>query len=95
MLRETYPLYLAGEPAQPNGDLVVTNKYTLELAARVARADARMIDQAIAAATDAFEQTRKMPSYQRRAILDHAARRVEERHEELSPRYDHGGTFRW
>jgi acyl-CoA reductase-like NAD-dependent aldehyde dehydrogenase len=43
-----------------------------------------MIDQAIAAATDAFEQTRKMPGYQRRAILDHAARRVEERHEELS-----------
>ncbi len=84
MLRETYPLFLANEPLEPNADLVVTNKYTLEPAARVARADAELIEQAIAAAAAAFEQTRKMPSYQRQAILNHVARRVEQRYEELT-----------
>lgn len=84
MLREAYPLFLASEPVQPNADLAVTNKYTLEPAARVARADAETIERAIAAATEAFEQTRKMPGYQRQAVLHHAARRVEERHAELS-----------
>jgi acyl-CoA reductase-like NAD-dependent aldehyde dehydrogenase len=84
MLRESYPLFLGNEPIEPNADLVVTNKYTLEPATRVARADADMIEEAIAAAAAAFEQMRKMPSYQRQAILNHVVTRVEERHEELS-----------
>ena len=84
MLRESYPLFLANDPVQAHIDLVVTNKYTLELATRVARADEQTIERAIAAAVAAFEQTRKMPSYQRQAILCHVVRRVEERHEELS-----------
>lgn len=84
MLRESYPLYLAGEPVTGGAELVVTNKYTLRPAARVARADAETIDRAIAAATEAFAETRKLPSYQRQAILLHVVRRVEERHEELA-----------
>jgi acyl-CoA reductase-like NAD-dependent aldehyde dehydrogenase len=84
MLRESYPLFVASEPVRPNADLVVTNKYTREPAARVARADAGLIDQAIAAATAAFAQTRRMPGYQRQAVLNHAVRRVQERHQELS-----------
>ena len=84
MLRKSYPLYLAGMPVALNEDLIVTNKYTLEPAARVARADADTIERAIAAATEAFELTRKMPSYQRQEILMHVVRRVEERHEELA-----------
>ena len=84
MLRETYPIYLANKPIQPNTDLVVTNKYTNEPATRVARADAKLIDQAIGAAVKAFEHTRKMPSYQRQDVLSHVVRRVSERHEELA-----------
>lgn len=84
MLSGTYPLFLANEPVAANADLVVTNKYTSEPAGRVARADAQTIEQAIAAAAKAFEQTRKMPSYQRQAILYHVVKRVEERHEEFS-----------
>ncbi|MFQ5807173.1 MAG: aldehyde dehydrogenase family protein [Phycisphaerae bacterium] len=84
MLRESYPLFLANEPVATSSDLVVTNKYTLEPVTRVARADKQTIEQAIAAAVEAFEQTRKMPSYRRQGILNHVVRRVEERHEELS-----------
>ncbi len=84
MLRDTYPYYLAGKPAQPNTDLVVTNKYTSEPACRVAVADREAIDTAIAACVRAFELTRKMPGYQRQAILNHVVARVAERHEELA-----------
>ncbi len=49
MLESTYPYYLANEARQPNTDLAVTDKYTGEVATRVALADARAIDMAIAA----------------------------------------------
>src|SRR5262245_55863844 len=49
-LQATYPYWLAGEPAAPNHDLEVRDKYSGELAARVAMADAAAIDAAIAAA---------------------------------------------
>ena len=38
MLRESYPYYLANEPVAANTDLEVTNKYTGEVAPRVAMA---------------------------------------------------------
>ncbi len=49
MLESSYPYYLANEARQPNTDLAVTDKYTGEVATRVALADARAIDMAIAA----------------------------------------------
>ena len=84
MLKETYPYYLAGRAVQPNTDLVVTNKYTGEPACRVALADPAAIDAGIGAVAEAFELTRRMPGYQRQAILDHVVKRVTERHEELA-----------
>ena len=83
-LLEQYPYYLAGKPVQPNADLVVTNKYTGDLAAQVAQADAAAIDAAIAAASSAFEATRRLPAHVRQEILNHVVRRVSERHEELA-----------
>jgi aldehyde dehydrogenase (NAD+) len=62
MLREAYPYYLAGRAVQPNSDLVVTNKYTGQVACRVALADTQAIDAGIAAAAAAFEQTRRLPT---------------------------------
>lgn len=84
MLREKYPLYLANRPVQPNTDLVVTNKYTGEPATRVALAGQAEIEQAIAAAVEAAPAMRKLPSFKRAAILQHVARRIEERAEELA-----------
>ena len=49
MLKESYPYYLASEPHYANTDLDVTNKYTGEVATKVAMANADTIDKAIAA----------------------------------------------
>ena len=84
MLQETYPYYLAGRPAPANSDLIVTNKYTGQPACRVALADARAIEAGIAATVEAFEQTRRLPGYQRQAICQHVVDRVTERQEELA-----------
>lgn len=84
MLKETYPYYLANAPVDANADLEVTNKYTGDVATRVALADAAVIDQAIAAAVDAAEPCRKMPSHARAAVLQHVVERMKQRHEELS-----------
>ena len=52
-LRESYPYYLANRPVAANRELAVTNKYTGEVATRVALADARAIDSGIEAAVAA------------------------------------------
>lgn len=84
MLKESYPFYLANEPVRPNVDLPVTDKYTGEVATRVALADAEMIDRAIAAAVVAADPMRRMPPYERQAVLNHCAARFTERFEELA-----------
>ena len=52
---KTFPYYVANVAEAPNADLEVTDKYSGEVAYRVAMADAATIDRAIAAATDAAE----------------------------------------
>ncbi|SFX18927.1 aldehyde dehydrogenase family protein [Marinospirillum alkaliphilum] len=84
MLQASYPYYLANEACAPNQDLAVYDKYTGEVATRVAMADATAIDAAIAAAEAAAEPMRKMPAYQRQAVLNHCVKRFEERAEELA-----------
>ena len=84
MLRESYPYYLANEAAMPNTDLEVFDKYSGELATRVAMADASAIDAAIAAADQATRPMREMKAYQRQAVLDHCVKRFGERFEELA-----------
>jgi acyl-CoA reductase-like NAD-dependent aldehyde dehydrogenase len=84
MLEKAYPYYLANEPESPNGDLEVTDKFTGEVATRVPLADEVAIDRAIAAAVEAEGPMREMPAYARQAVLQHAARRFEERAEELA-----------
>ncbi|MEZ4320557.1 MAG: aldehyde dehydrogenase family protein [Myxococcota bacterium] len=84
MLNERYPYWLAGEARQPNEDLVVTDKFTGEVATRVAMADASAIDEAIQAAVEAVEPLRAMHAYQRQDILNHCVKRFRERYDELS-----------
>ena len=83
-MRDDYPFYLANEPANPNTDLEVTDKYTGEVASRVAMASAADIDRAIAAAEVATDPMRKMAPYERQAVLNHCVKRITERFEELA-----------
>ncbi|MDB5716790.1 MAG: aldehyde dehydrogenase [Sphingomonas bacterium] len=83
-LQDTYPLYLANEAQQPNTDLPVTDKFTGEVATRVALADAAMIDAGIAAAHAATGPMAQMASYERQAVLQHCVNRFTERKDELA-----------
>lgn len=83
-LRDTYPLYVANVPEQPNADLVVTDKFTGQPATRVAMADAATIDRAIAAAVAAAAPMAAMASFERQAVLAHCVARFTERADELA-----------
>ena len=83
-MNTSYPYYLANEAHSPNQDLEVTDKYTGEVATRVALASADAIEQGIAAADAAAPAMRKMPPYERQAILNHCVARFTERAEELA-----------
>ena len=84
MLKERYPYYLANRPQQPNADLEVTNKYSGEVATRVALADEATLLQAIAAADAAAGPMSRLPAWQRKAVLQHLVSRCRERFEELA-----------
>jgi acyl-CoA reductase-like NAD-dependent aldehyde dehydrogenase len=84
MLNNSYPYYLANEAIFANQDLEVTDKYSGEVATRVALADEVAIDKAIAAAEASQEAMRKMAPYERRDILNHCVKRFTERAEEMA-----------
>ncbi|MDY7107345.1 MAG: aldehyde dehydrogenase family protein [Planctomycetota bacterium] len=84
MLASSYPYYLAGRPVAANQDGLVTNKYSGEIATRVAKADRAVVEQAVAAADEAAGAMRRLPAYRRQEVLAHLGRRVQERHEELA-----------
>ena len=84
MLKPTYPYYLANEPKGPNTDLEVTDKYSGQIATRVAMADANTIDAAINAAVQAADDMRRLPPYQRQAILNHCVARFEALQDDLA-----------
>lgn len=64
--------------------LEVTDKYTGEVATKVAVADRKIIDHAIAMAVRAGQPMRKMRAYERQEVLSHCVRRFKERSEELA-----------
>ncbi len=84
MLKKEYPYYLANEPRLANTDLEVRNKYSGEIAARTALADAEAIDEAIGWAVKAAPAMRRLPAYKRADVLHHAAGRFDERRQELA-----------
>ncbi|NCT66989.1 MAG: aldehyde dehydrogenase family protein [Rhodanobacteraceae bacterium] len=83
-LNTTYPLYLANRPASGKASLEVLDKYSGEIATRVALADAATIDAAIAAAVAAEAPMRALPPYARQAVLEHCIARFRERFDELA-----------
>ena len=84
MLDNAYPYYLANKPVAANTDLEVLDKYTGEIATRVAFADAAAVDAAIAAAHAAREPMAAFSPDARRDVLEHCVRRFSERQEELA-----------
>lgn len=84
MLKQQYPFYLANQAEQPNTDLAVIDKYTGEVATKVAMASAADIERAIAAAEAAREPCAALPAYQRREVLEHSVQRFTERFDELA-----------
>ncbi|WP_153102195.1 aldehyde dehydrogenase family protein [Paraburkholderia hayleyella] len=84
MLKASYPYYLANEAIAANTDLEVTDKYSGEVATRVALADARAIDAAIGHAVAAQPALRAFAPYQRQAVLEHCVSRFRERFDELA-----------
>jgi acyl-CoA reductase-like NAD-dependent aldehyde dehydrogenase len=83
-LKSRYPYYLANKPVQANIDLPVLDKYSGKVAARVAVADAKTIEQAIAAAARAAAPMAAMKPYQRRAVLEHCVESMRKRKHELA-----------
>ncbi len=84
VLRDAYPCYVGSRPVAANRDLPVHDKFTGEVATRVALADPAMIDTAIAAAVAAAGPMRELPAYERQRALQHCADRFRERAEELA-----------
>jgi len=83
-LQAKYPYYLNNKAVYANEDLEVTDKYTGEVATRCALADSNAIDEGIAGAVRATEPMAKMPSYEKKAVLEHCVTRFGERFDELS-----------
>lgn len=84
MVRSSYPYYLGGVAQQPNEDLAVHDKYSGEVAARVALADPKAIDRAIELAAGAAGAMAALPSHRKAAVLLHCATRFQERSAELA-----------
>jgi acyl-CoA reductase-like NAD-dependent aldehyde dehydrogenase len=84
MLRESYPYYLANKAISANTDLEVVDKYTGEVATRVALADASAIDRAIEAAVQATGPLRELAPYERQDVLNHCVQRFTGRAEEFA-----------
>lgn len=84
MLRASYPYYLANRAQAPNADLAVENKYTREVATRVALADAATLARAITAAESARPALAALAACDRAEVLRHCVRRFEQRADELA-----------
>src|SRR5436190_5304460 len=83
-LKPRHPRCLANEAQFLNEDLEVTDKFTGEVATKVAQASAAVIDAGIAACVEAAEPMARMPAYERQAVLNHCVTRFTERFDELA-----------
>jgi len=83
-LKSHYPYYLANKAITSKTTLDVIDKYTGKVATQVAKADAKVVDKAIAAAVKATRAVREFKPHQRQAVLMHCVQRFSERAEELA-----------
>ena len=78
------PIYLAGESVEAGTPLEVRNPADGEVVATTFQAGAEELERATVAAVDAFEETKRLPSYERHAALMHVAGCIERDADELS-----------
>lgn len=79
-----YGFLIDGQSYQSTDAIEVRNPYDDALVAIVHRAGPPAIEQAIATATTAFATTRKLPSWQRSAVLDKVSEGIMTRKEEFA-----------
>ena len=90
-----YDLYLAGKKHAGADKLDVTNKFTGEVIATVARADADMLEQAIAAGKACENTVASLMAHEKQAILEYCVSAFEDRFDELTQALiDEGGKPR-
>ncbi len=80
----TFPALVAGDAVETGDTAVVRNPFDDSAVALIHRAGPDEIEAAIAAATDAFETTRKLASHERAAILERISGLIAERRDELA-----------
>ncbi len=80
----TVPIYLAGEMVETGAPLEVIDPATGEPVAVTFQAGTAELERATAAAVDAFQHTRRLPSYARRDALAHVASCIERDADELT-----------
>lgn len=78
------PYYLAGQATDAADTIEVTDKFTGDVAYRVARADAAAVERAIACAYAARAEVAACPPDARRDVLEHCVTRFQQRHAELT-----------
>lgn len=79
-----YPLYVAGKAITTGQWLEVQHKYRHTVYARVALADAKVLEKAIAASVKAEAEMAALKPYQKQKILLHCVKRFNELREELT-----------
>ena len=87
-MKAHYPYWLANRPvlaaASNTEELPVTDKFSGEVVTHVALAGSAELEAAIAAGHAARDAMRRLPPFERKQILLHAAKRFRERGEELA-----------
>ena len=78
------PIYLAGEFVEAGTPLEVRNPADGEVVATTFQAGADELERATVAAVEAFEETKRLPSYERHAALMHVAGCIERDADELA-----------
>lgn len=80
----TYPLLIGGAWKEAGEPLDVTSPATGEVVGRTFQADAATLEEAVQATVRAFEITRKLPTYERAAILRKISEGISGQKEEIA-----------
>ena len=83
-MKKRYPLYLAGKPVTTGETLEVVDKFTGEIASRVAQGNRQTIESAIAAAVKARPAMQAFAPHQRADVLMQCVAEFTKRREELA-----------
>jgi acyl-CoA reductase-like NAD-dependent aldehyde dehydrogenase len=84
LAEDTWPALVAGEAVNEGEFIEVRSPSDGRVVGRVLRPTGAHVERAIAAAVEAFEVTRKMPAFERQAILRRITQAVSERREEFA-----------